>query len=69
MGESDSQETTVISQTPLTILLVDDSTADRALYRHFLSGTAAYTLFEAATGAEGLRLCQTLRLAKGMTRD
>ena len=49
----------MISQTPLTILLVDDSTADRALYRHFLSSTGTYTLLEAATGEEGLRLCQT----------
>src|SRR5919108_3987381 len=48
-----------MAQTPLTILLVDDSTADRALYRHFLSSTAAYTFLEAATGEEGLRLCQT----------
>jgi signal transduction histidine kinase/DNA-binding response OmpR family regulator len=49
----------VISQTPLTILLVDDSTADRALYRRFLSNTGTYTFLEAATGEEGLRLCQT----------
>lgn len=49
----------MISQTPLTILLVDDSTADRTLYRHFLSSTGAYTLLEAATGEEGLRVCQT----------
>jgi two-component system NtrC family sensor kinase len=49
----------VIAQTPLTILLVDDSTADRALYRRFLSSTGTYTLLEAATGEEGLRLCQT----------
>ncbi len=49
----------MIAQTPLTILLVDDSTADRALYRRFLSSTGTYTLLEAATGEEGLRLCQT----------
>jgi signal transduction histidine kinase/DNA-binding response OmpR family regulator len=49
----------VIAQTPLTILLVDDSTADRALYRRFLSSTGAYTFLEAATGEEGLRLCHT----------
>ena len=49
----------MISQTPLTILLVDDSTADRALYRHFLSSTATYTFLEAVTGEEGLHLCQT----------
>ena len=49
----------MISQTPLTILLVDDSTADRTLYRHFLSSTGTYTFLEAATGEEGLRLCQT----------
>jgi CheY-like chemotaxis protein len=52
----------VISQTLLTILLVDDSTADRVLYRHFLSSTGTYTFLEAATGAEGLRLCQTAQL-------
>ena len=46
----------MISQTLLTILLVDDSTADRVLYRHFLSSTGTYTFLE-ATGAEGLRLC------------
>ena len=51
----------MISQTPLTILFVDDSTEDRALYRHFLSSTAAYTFLEAATGEEGLRLCQTVQ--------
>jgi two-component system NtrC family sensor kinase len=44
---------------PLTILLVDDSTADRTLYRHFLSSTGTYTCLEAATGDEGIRLCQT----------
>ena len=49
----------MISQTPLTILLVDDSTADRTLYRHFLSSTGTYSFLEAATGEEGLRLCQT----------
>ena len=47
------------SQTPLTILLVDDSTADRSLYRHFLSSTETYTFLEATTGKEGLHLCQT----------
>jgi len=49
----------VLAQTPLTILLVDDCTADRALYRHLLSSTGTYTFLEAATGAEGLRVCQT----------
>ena len=48
-----------MAQTPLTILLVDDSTADCALYRHFLSSTGTYTFLEAATGEAGLRLCQT----------
>jgi len=33
--------------------------ADRARYRHFLSSTGTYTFLEAATGEEGLRLCQT----------
>jgi signal transduction histidine kinase/DNA-binding response OmpR family regulator len=49
----------VIAQTPLTILLVDDNMADRALYRHFLSNIGTYTFLEVATGEEGLRLCQT----------
>jgi signal transduction histidine kinase/DNA-binding response OmpR family regulator len=48
-----------MAQTPLTILCVDDSTADRTLYRHFLSSTGIYTFLEAATGEEGLRSCQT----------
>jgi two-component system NtrC family sensor kinase len=50
-----------MAQTPLTILLVDDSTADRVLYRRFLSSTGTYTFLEATTGEEGLRLCQTTR--------
>jgi signal transduction histidine kinase/DNA-binding response OmpR family regulator len=48
-----------MAQTPLTILFVDASTADRTLYRHFLSSTGLYTFLEAATGEEGLRSCQT----------
>jgi CheY-like chemotaxis protein len=51
----------VILQTPLTILLVDDSTADRVLYRSFLSSTGTYSFLEAAIGEEGLRLCQTTK--------
>ena len=34
----------MIAEPSLTILLVDDSTVDRALYRHFLGSTAPYTL-------------------------
>ena len=46
-------------QTPLTILLVDDSPEDRVVYRRFLGQPpAAAVCLEAATGAEGLRLCQ-----------
>src|SRR5262245_29319428 len=48
-----------MAQTPLTILCVDDSTADRALYRHFLNSTGTYIFLEASTGEEGLCLCQT----------
>jgi signal transduction histidine kinase/DNA-binding response OmpR family regulator len=48
-----------MAQTPLTILCVDDSTADRTFYRHFLGSTGIYTFLEAATGEEGLRSCQT----------
>jgi two-component system NtrC family sensor kinase len=48
-------------QTPLTILFVDDSPEDRAIYRRYLSQqtTTTYTCIEAATGAEGLQACQT----------
>ena len=52
----------MLAQTPLTILLVDDSPTDCALYRRFLDSTETYTLLEAATGAEGLRVCQTTQL-------
>ena len=51
----------MIAQTPLTILLVDDNMADRALYRHFLSNIGTYTFLEVATGEEGLHLCQTVQ--------
>ena len=52
------------SLTPLTILLVEDSSEDRAVYQRFLRQhlSAAAVCLEAATGAEGLRLCQTTRL-------
>jgi signal transduction histidine kinase/DNA-binding response OmpR family regulator len=53
------KESIVISETPLTLLLVDDSTVDRTLYRHFLGSTALFTFLEATTGEEGLRLCRT----------
>src|SRR4030095_10520961 len=48
-----------MAQTPLTILCVDDSTADRTLYRYFVGSTGVYTFLEAATGEEGLRSCPT----------
>src|SRR5438105_2399030 len=50
-------------QRPLTILLVEDTAEDRALYRHFLRSevASAYVFLEAATGEEGLRLCATAR--------
>jgi signal transduction histidine kinase/DNA-binding response OmpR family regulator len=49
------------SQTPLTILIVDDSPEDRAVCRHFLSRhmAAVYVCIEAATGTEALALCQS----------
>src|SRR5262245_14163009 len=58
-GRTARKEITVMARTPLTILCVDDSTADRTLYRHFLGSTGSYTFLEAATGEEGLRSCQT----------
>jgi signal transduction histidine kinase/DNA-binding response OmpR family regulator len=50
-------------QRPLTILLIDDTTEDRVLYRHFLRSevASAYVFLEAATGEDGLRLCETTR--------
>jgi len=48
-----------MAQMPLAVLFVDDSTSDCALYRHFLSSPGTYTFLVAATGEEGLRLCQT----------
>jgi signal transduction histidine kinase/CheY-like chemotaxis protein len=51
------------SQTPLTILIVDDSAEDRTVYRAFLKSetTSAYVFTEAATGEDGLHLCQAAR--------
>jgi signal transduction histidine kinase/DNA-binding NarL/FixJ family response regulator len=50
------------SQTPLTILIVDDSVEDRTVYRALLKneGAAAYVFTEAATGEDGLHLCKTV---------
>ena len=52
------------AQTPLTILIVDDSPEDRVVCRHFLSRhqVAVYDCIEAATGTEALALCQSLSL-------
>lgn len=49
-------------QASLTVLLVEDSPEDRAIYRRYLSRQTAlaYTCLEAATGTEGLHLCQTV---------
>ena len=51
------------NQTPLTILIVDDSVEDRTVYRAFLKSepTSAYVFAEAATGEDGLHLCQAAR--------
>lgn len=46
------------SQTLLTVLFIDDSSEDRALYRHFLSSEVDTVCVEAATGEEALRLCR-----------
>jgi two-component system NtrC family sensor kinase len=52
------------AQTPLAILIVDDSPEDRAVCRHFLSRhqVAVYDCIEAATGTEALALCQSVPL-------
>jgi signal transduction histidine kinase/CheY-like chemotaxis protein len=50
-------------QTPLTVLLIDDSPEDRAVYRRFLGQPPAASIcLEAATGTDGLRVCETTRL-------
>ena len=51
-------------QTPLTILIVDDSPEDRVVCRHFLNRhqVAVYDCIEAATGTEALALCQSVPL-------
>jgi len=48
------------SQGSLTVLFIDDSAEDRALYRYFLSSevASATVYMEATTGEEGLRLAQ-----------
>ena len=53
------------AQKPFTILLVEDSAEDRAVYRHYLSRntTTVYTCTEATTGSEGIRLWQTAQPA------
>lgn len=49
--------------TPLVLVVVDDSPEDRDLYRRLLSqaGGPGYTVSEADSGAEGLRLCEAER--------
>ena len=51
------------AQTPLTILIVDDSPEDRAACSRFLSRhpAAAYTCLEAGSGTEGLCLYHSAR--------
>src|SRR5215813_12686937 len=51
------------SQTPLTILIVDDSPEDRAVCSRFLKRhpAAAYTCIEAVSGTEGLALYRSAR--------
>jgi signal transduction histidine kinase/DNA-binding response OmpR family regulator len=51
------------AQTPLTILIVDDSPEDRAACSRFLSRhpAAAYTCIEAVSGTEGLALYHAAR--------
>jgi signal transduction histidine kinase len=49
----------VPDQTKRTVLLVEDSAADREVVRRLLrQRTRAYTVVEAATGAEGLAMCR-----------
>ena len=61
---AEAEKAVLSSLTPLTILLVEDSPEDRAVYQRFLRQhlPAAAVCLEAATGTEGLRLCQTARL-------
>ena len=60
---AEAEKAALSSLTPLTILLVEDSPEDRAVYQRFLRQhlPAAAVCLEAATGTEGLRLCQTAR--------
>ena len=60
---AEAEKAVLSSLTPLTILLVEDSPEDRAVYQRFLRQhlPAAAVCLEAATGTEGLRLCQTTR--------
>jgi signal transduction histidine kinase/DNA-binding response OmpR family regulator len=61
---AEAEKAVLSSLTPLTILLVEDSPEDRAVYQRFLRQhlPAATVCLEATTGTEGLRLCQTTRL-------
>jgi PAS domain S-box-containing protein len=48
-----------MKRTQPSVLIVDDSSVDRATYRRYLQqNTEAYTVLEAELGVEGLDLCQ-----------
>ena len=49
----------VPDQTKRTVLLVEDSAADREVVRRLLrQRTRSYTILEASTGEEGLAICR-----------
>jgi signal transduction histidine kinase/DNA-binding NarL/FixJ family response regulator len=51
-------------ENPWTLLIIDDSSADRTVYRRYLSQDPhqTYTIVEASYGQEGLSICQRLKI-------
>ena len=45
----------------MTILIIDDNSADRTAYRRFLEASGGDVIFEAEDGAMGLDMAQRLR--------
>lgn len=45
----------------MTILIIDDDSANRSAYRHFLETSGGYVIFEAEDGTMGLDMAQHLR--------
>lgn len=46
---------------PMTILIIDDNSADRSAYRRFLETSGGYVICEAEDGKMGLDMAQQLR--------